>query len=153
MKILKKLTAAVLMATFMMTMGLTAFAAGGTKYNVGVTLYKHADRKGGVSKGNEGIKSVTAVDNADGETMDVTINTRDITVFGFTGTLTELRLFDGSDKYEGILSPDGYSFTVRDFPKELIEPGRVIRGEFKTDFAIMGTRTGYLRIDTVSQAR
>lgn len=153
MKILKKLTAAVLMATFMMTMGLTAFAAGGTKYNVGVTLYKDANQSS-VSKGNEGIESVTAVTNADGRTMDVTINTRDITVFGFTGTLTELRLFDTTgNKYEGILSPDGYSFTVRNFPKSLIRPTNVIRGEFKTDFAIMGTRTGYLRIDTVSRAR
>lgn len=152
MKILKKLTAAVLMATFMMTMGLTAFAAGGTKYNLGVMLTKDSAGRN-ESMGNKGIESVTAVDNADGETMDLTINTRDITVFGFTGTLTELRLFDGGDKYEGILSPDGYSFTVRDFPKGLVKAGRIIRGEFKTDFAIMGTRTGYLRIDTVSQAR
>lgn len=153
MKILKKLTAAVLMATFMMTMGLTAFAAGGAKYNVDVTLFKDANARR-VSMGDRGIKSVTAVDNADGETMDVTINTRDITVFGFTGTLTELRLFDkAGNKYEGILSPDGYSFTVRDFPKELVKAGRVIRGEFKTDFAIMGTRTGYLKVNRVFRAR
>lgn len=151
MRKLKKIIATVLAATMMMAMGVTAFAAEQIEdgdYSASVTLYKEAACRH-TSMGNQGIESVVASYNGDG-TVNITLVSKRVFYSNEQGQLNSFALYTSAGvKMDA--TADGRTFTIYNFPASDFQEGSVLKGEFTSYVSIMGTRTGYLKVNSLTE--
>ncbi len=150
-KITKKLVTMLLAAVMVMAMGVTAFAAEVITegdYDASVTLYKE-EACTNESMGNQGIESVKASYNGDG-TVEITLVSKKVFYSNEQGQLNSFALYSGNTKYEAD-SVGNRTFVIENFPAADFQEGSVLKGEFTSYVSIMGTRTGYLKVNSLTE--
>lgn len=151
-KITKKLVTMLLAAVMVMAMGVTAFAAEVITegdYDASVTLYKE-EACTNESMGNQGIESVKASYNGDG-TVEITLVSKKVFYSDEQGQLNSFALYSGNTKYEAVPGEEVRTFVIENFPAADFQEGSVLKGEFTSYVSIMGTRTGYLKVNSLTE--
>lgn len=161
-KLFKKLATLAMAAVMMVGVGAAAFAVNvdmpGT-YTATTTLYKEQACEN-VSMGNSGIQSVSVsyvaaedddgniITDAEGNTVyvaNITLVSKEVFYNSEKGQLDSFALFDAAgNRYDG--EKNGKTFTIYGFPADQFQVGSVLQGEFTSYVSIMGTRTGYLKV-------
>lgn len=152
MRKLKKIIATVLAATMMMAMGVTAFAAEPIEegvYSASVTLYKEAACQN-TSMGNQGIESVVATYKENG-TVDITLVSKKVFYSNKQGQLNSFALYTSDGVKMDATVTGTRTFTIYNFPASDFQEGSVLKGEFTSYVSIMGTRTGYLKVNSLTE--
>ncbi len=164
MRKIKKLVAALLAATMVMAMGVTAFAAenlaSGT-YTANQNLYKNADCST-TSMGNAAVSDLKAEIEVDGDTATLEVHTHEITYLGLTGHLSAMSIEVNGTTYTGEESEDvvadgdyagkvDYIYTFTDIPTSAITEGVVLEGSYTAKVSIMPMKaTGYLKLSNIT---
>lgn len=151
MRKLKKIIATVLAATMMMAMGVTAFAAEPIEegeYSASVTLYKEAACQH-TSMGNQGIESVVASYDGNGN-VNITLVSKKVFYSNEQGQLNSFALYT-SNGVKMDATAVGRTFTIKNFPASDFQEGSILKGEFTSYVSIMGTRTGYLKVNSLTE--
>ncbi|MDO4287444.1 MAG: hypothetical protein Q4C40_06950 [Eubacteriales bacterium] len=146
-KLFKKLATLAMAAVMMVGVGAAAFAVDAGTYDVNATLCKDAAGTQ-TSMGNSGIASIEATFDGNGN-VDITLVSKPVSYDGETGQLDSFTLYDkmGIDYKATQNAGDDLTFYITGFPADDFAVGKVLTGEFTSYISIMGTRTGYLRID------
>lgn len=149
-KLFKKLATLAMAAVMMVGVGAAAFAVDAGTYDVDTTLYKEATCEN-VSMGDDGIDSIEATFDGNGK-VNITLVSAPVFYNGETGQLDAFTLYDKSgNAYVGTQTAgDDLTFYITGFPASDFFEGAVLTGTFKSYVSIMGERTGYLRIDSIT---
>lgn len=163
-KILKRLATLAMAAVMMVGVGAAALAVDmpGT-YTASTTLYKDQACTD-TSMGNSGIESVSVqyveVQDENGDpvtdengnvvcTATITLVSTPVFYNNEKGQLDSFALFDASGK-KYTADKNNRTFTITGFPADQFQAGSVLQGEFTSYVSIMGTRTGYLKVSSLT---
>lgn len=146
-KLLKRLASLAMAAVMMVGVGAAAMAVDTGTYTAKTTLYKDQACTE-TSMGNSGIESVTVEYKTD-STATITLVSTPVFYNNEKGQLDSFALFDASGK-KYTADKNNRTYTITGFPADQFQAGSVLQGEFTSYVSIMGTRTGYLKVSSLT---